>query len=33
MVFGTGQWLALAVIREIANLIKPDDGEDETLVH
>jgi len=29
MVFDTSQRLALAVIREVANLIKPDTGQDE----
>jgi hypothetical protein len=32
MIFDTGQWLALAVIREIANLTKPDAGQDECAI-
>jgi hypothetical protein len=29
MIFDTSQWLVLAVIREVANLVEPDTGQDE----
>jgi hypothetical protein len=29
MIFDTSQWLALAIIREIANLVEPDTAQDE----
>jgi hypothetical protein len=29
MIFDTSHWLSLAVIREIANLVVPDTGQDE----
>ena len=32
MIFDTSQWLALAVIREVANLVKPDAGRDERAI-
>jgi hypothetical protein len=32
MIFDTSQRLALAIIREIANLIKPDTGQDERAI-
>ena len=32
MIFDTGQWLAFAVIREIANLVEPDAGQDERAI-
>jgi len=32
MIFDTRQWLAIAVIRQIANLVKPDTGQDERAI-
>ena len=32
MIFDTRQWLALAIIREIANLVEPDTGQDERAI-
>jgi hypothetical protein len=32
MTFDTGQWLALAVIGEVANLVKPDTGHAECAI-
>ena len=29
MIFDTRKWLALAIVREIANLVEPDTGQDE----
>src|SRR5499427_55370 len=32
MIFDTRQWLALAIVREIANLVEPDTGQDERAI-
>ena len=32
MIFDTGQWRALAAIRELANLVEPDTGQDERVI-
>jgi hypothetical protein len=32
MIFDARQWPAIAVIREIANLVKPDTGQDECAI-
>ena len=32
MIFDTSQWLALAVIREEADLVEPDTGQDERAI-
>src|SRR5262249_36500208 len=32
MIFDTSQWLALAIVREIANLVEPDTGQDERAI-
>jgi hypothetical protein len=32
MTFDTGQWLALAVIGEVSNLVKPDTGQAECAI-
>jgi hypothetical protein len=32
MIFDTSQWLALAAIREEANLVEPDTGQDERAI-
>jgi hypothetical protein len=32
MIFDTSQWLALAIVREVANLVEPDTGQDERAI-